>query len=769
MHACRKAGWVTPRAPGRHGAAIMKVLHLLLFPLFAALFFFTDSAFAQDTFQYSGYLESDSVRSASMNISVSGTNVTGSVTLKPVCQSNARLPGAEFTLSGSVNGQWEGKGSISGTWKGVVRWCDKDENRSGSFTVSMGQGAVYFSAIGSYYNRYVFPPLGKVHDPGASAGTGGPPGASPGSIIIYEPGGLASLGPPRKGFKSGVVDVPGWGDELISRTIEMKVNETQTITPGDTGREIGSKGRTGRLSDCKDPDFYVDGAVRETKRSGKSITVWAAEEGVGRLYARTYCRIDFPDGESGPSLVKAVYLILVGDRAVEDYTGKKTPEKSPGYIAPAPDIARAVIRGKVVMVRTKQPVGNAQLSLISSQGGAYYRDSWKSNASGGFNITAENMLISGVYEVMAQKMYAEDMGTRENPSTVEKDLWPIKKYFITVTKETAQQGVISVGEIEMDTVDNIFNKGSGRDASENRDSVKQEPKPTPQAKDAKQPQGGYNPLSDPNLQSPGTSPKTTDIASADKLGGEFQEGQGRSGKSDQGQQQAPISQPDSYTGRGEKKDEGLQKAPSPPGYPPYDYPAGDDAAAAGDYRGAPNSWRGDRTVSVCDDSQKRSAYNAGLKCGRSASTNKGQMSSECLSASTTYKNMDRRMGWGSCLYNAFDEGYRAGLFVTTEVKGDTRQGTTTGSVTAELQNKAGENVHIFIEGQDSFGPQNKLGPGQKRSITLNLPPQGGTVKFAAGRNGQILARCSWTGNPKSSGSAALVTFSGSNSLTCTTK
>ena len=51
-------------------------------------------------------------------------------------------------------------------------------------------------------------------------------------------------------------------------------------------------------------------------------------------------------------------------------------------------------------------------------------------------------------------------------------------------------------------------------------------------------------------------------------------------------------------------------------------------------------------------------------------------------------------------------------------------------------------MHIFVEGQENFGLQNKLAPGGgNRKVSVSVPVQGGRIKFIAGRNGQKLAEC----------------------------
>lgn len=744
--------------------------HLLFISVFLIVCS-TAKAASAETFPYSGYLESDSVRAATMNLSVSGQTVTGNLTLNPVCQSNARLPGGEFNLSGDVNGQWEGKGSISGTWTGVVRWCDNDENRSGTFSISLGQGSVYFSATGSYYNRYVFTALGKVSDPAVSSGPSTDGGNSVKEVVLHEPSGFGALGPPRKGFNSGVLGLFGWGDDIISSTIQMKINETQTIESGDVAWQAGYRSRTGQLSNCTYNDFNVDGAIRETKRTERSVTIWAKDEGIGRIYKRKTCRWTPADGESKIVEARGIVLVLVGDRAVEDYTGKQRPPNSQGYDGPTPDIAKAALKGRVVMVGTKKPVPNAQMSLLSSRGGTYYQDNWKSGSDGTFSFRADNMLISGVYEVMAQLRSAE-MGTTADPSTVNKDLWPVKKYHVTIARDSALKGSIDVGDIEMDTVLKIFGgwdtdnntivEGSGRDTVENRTPVTKSSQSEQPVINEKPTSSGYNPLGDPNLKSP-TSRNPTDVAAVDKLGNDFHDGYGKTKKPDQNSQQAPINQPDSYTGSVKKDDPGNAQPTPPTGYSPhdspqysgsgYDYPRGDGGNTG--------------TSSRCDSSQKRSASLAGFQCGKKAKQNNGTMTRDCASALQTYRSIDMKSGWGSCLSGAFDLGYREGLAQVSRPQSPSTPQTSS-KITAEFENKAGDNVHIFVEGQDNFGPHNRLGPGQKRTITLNISA-GQTIQFVAGRNGQVLARCNWTPNSGSSGGTAYARFSGSSTLTCTTK
>ncbi len=66
-------------------------------------------------------------------------------------------------------------------------------------------------------------------------------------------------------------------------------------------------------------------------------------------------------------------------------------------------------------------------------------------------------------------------------------------------------------------------------------------------------------------------------------------------------------------------------------------------------------------------------------------------------------------------------------------------------VTAIFENRSSEAVHIFAEG-DTFGPGNKIAPGEKREVRVVMTSTG-RIKFTAGRNGQVIATKYWDGDP----------------------
>lgn len=87
------------------------------------------------------------------------------------------------------------------------------------------------------------------------------------------------------------------------------------------------------------------------------------------------------------------------------------------------------------------------------------------------------------------------------------------------------------------------------------------------------------------------------------------------------------------------------------------------------------------------------------------------------------------------------------------------------TVEAVFQNQSNENVHIFTEGE-TFGPNNRLTPGETRRVSLRMTPDG-RIKFIAGRGGQVLATKVWNGDPSDTSRYPKVIFSGNQLLVTT--
>ena len=90
-------------------------------------------------------------------------------------------------------------------------------------------------------------------------------------------------------------------------------------------------------------------------------------------------------------------------------------------------------------------------------------------------------------------------------------------------------------------------------------------------------------------------------------------------------------------------------------------------------------------------------------------------------------------------------------------------------VTVTFENRAAQNVHVFVDGRETFGPENRLVPGAKRTLRVALPADG-RLRFSAGRNGQVLARGTWNGDPADATRVPVVRFTedGSPTLLVTT-
>lgn len=87
-------------------------------------------------------------------------------------------------------------------------------------------------------------------------------------------------------------------------------------------------------------------------------------------------------------------------------------------------------------------------------------------------------------------------------------------------------------------------------------------------------------------------------------------------------------------------------------------------------------------------------------------------------------------------------------------------------VVAILENRSGQNVHIFAQG-DNFGPHNRLTPGQKSEVRVTLPADG-RIRFTCGRDGRVLGTVRWDGDPSDPSRYPRVTFTPQEKLVVTT-
>jgi len=86
--------------------------------------------------------------------------------------------------------------------------------------------------------------------------------------------------------------------------------------------------------------------------------------------------------------------------------------------------------------------------------------------------------------------------------------------------------------------------------------------------------------------------------------------------------------------------------------------------------------------------------------------------------------------------------------------------TASGTVTAEITNRSRDYAHVFTNGE-TFGPANRLAPGEKRRVAVAMKPDG-SVTFKAGRDGQVMATKTWRGVPGDASRVPVVVFDDTN-------
>lgn len=236
------------------------------------------------------------------------------------------------------------------------------------------------------------------------------------------------------------------------------------------------------------------------------------------------------------------------------------------------------------------------------------------------------------------------------------------------------------------------------------------------------PQEEYDPRKDSGFTGPGAGPTSSDVASANTVGSEFQQGFGGGSKATTEQTPQNVTQqPESYTTNPGKKPDsptGTQQPyypPSPQGYPP-DSGQFDIRAPRGGLVG-PSS-------------------------GYSAKSSGGSR----------------------------DPGTSAPSLPSTPPSSNIRSSGTSvpsppspkpiASVTAEITNRSKGNVHIFTDGE-TFGPGNRFESGNMKRVNVRVPSNN-KITFYAGRNGQIIASKSWYYDPNNPNSIPVVIFDESN-------
>lgn len=132
------------------------------------------------TFGYTGVATYDN-QPATMNLVITGTTVTGTLTKPGICESNIRLTNTNLALTGTLTGGWEGTGTITGTWTGGDTVCGNQLTIAdgypvaGTFTITTQGNTVRLLRTGAAPLpsgwTYDFGATGNVYQPGSSENT----------------------------------------------------------------------------------------------------------------------------------------------------------------------------------------------------------------------------------------------------------------------------------------------------------------------------------------------------------------------------------------------------------------------------------------------------------------------------------------------------------------------------------------------------------------------------------------------------------------------
>lgn len=426
---------------------------------------------------YQGQAAADP-RTATMRLRISGNQATAHVTMQSICQQNVRVGGADIDLTGALNGPWESeKSSIDGSWTGVDHHCGTDDPNQGQFSfflkdIGMGKKVLHLRITGKN-GRYGwnFTPKNKVY----TASGGGAP------AFIGAGGGFDSpLGPPRQGFTTGVQPpsfaAASYGDRLrqlfTKGTIALQIGESAMRTlPSADNLGAGYDANFNRMSDrpncvtTQNANFILTPAgLADTVRVGSAVRITARSAGKGELWMQTIVRCRDASGATSEAKVLAIYIVLVGDQAAQDYRDPRPGTGTPPTVPPG-DIDQAVVSGYVRMADNGEPVAGATVTLVTPQGGAIQDSSWKTGADGRFRIVAgaDKNLRSGRYEVMVQKLRMPAMPPRctmrdGTPAGIgiDCDLWPVTDHFVTLSRDAPNA---DAGMIDLDFLRYIPSRG----------------------------------------------------------------------------------------------------------------------------------------------------------------------------------------------------------------------------------------------------------------------------------------------------------------------
>jgi hypothetical protein len=195
----------------------------------------------------------------------------------------------------------------------------------------------------------------------------------------------------------------------------------------------------------RNSSFVVEsGGLADAVRVGNAVRVTARSSGKGELWMQTMVQCREPSGATSQAKILAIYIVLVGDQAIQDYRNPRPGTSTPPPVPPG-DIDQAVVRGYARMVDTGEPVAGAMVTLITPQGGSIGDPSWKTGGDGSFRIMTRpsHNLRSGRYTVMVQKLGMPEVPGRCTMRAgtppgigVDCDLWPVRDVYVSLSRDT---------------------------------------------------------------------------------------------------------------------------------------------------------------------------------------------------------------------------------------------------------------------------------------------------------------------------------------------
>lgn len=429
-------------------------------------------------------------RGALVKFTIKGNKAVGTMEVESICDVNVRLAGAVLNFEGTVTGPWEGKDSyIEGVWSGYDISCSGEEipNR-GEFkffvkTDDVPHPMLHFRVTGlrGRYG-YDFDLHNKVYTSNKTKG----------ALVFIAPDlpFKSELGPPGRDYSTGAPDPSlwekdlrervGYGSSATVRTGEFYSElrrvftfETVVVQPGQTtfvpfrsktekrAWNPSTKKLSTNSDPCKELASFVEvlpSGIARVNNLKNGLEVEGLFPGEGEIWCWSQLECTDASGNKYTAMGVGIYILLVGDKAVERYVQAKGGKPLPP--PPVGDIREARIKGIAKKVDTGQPVSGARVSLVYPQGGVITKDSWLTRSDGSFDITAYN-LMSGTYEILVQltgqppdENCPREIWEKGAPKGgVACDLWPVEKVSVELSRDEPQA---NAGIIWLDYAYKIF-------------------------------------------------------------------------------------------------------------------------------------------------------------------------------------------------------------------------------------------------------------------------------------------------------------------------